>query len=124
MATKQLEKRQAKDGREQFLRPHCSVIEVAGGDILVKIEMPGVSKDNLEIDVDSNELHVTGKRPTSAPSGDPLVSERFHGSYYQAFTLDDTIDRQRIDAVLEAGLLTLRLHRKESEKPRRIQVKA
>ncbi len=124
MATKQLEKRQIKDGREQVLKPRCSVIEEAEGDILVKVEMPGVTKDNLEIDVDSNELHITGKRPTSTASGNPLVSERPRGSFYQAFTLDDTIDQQKIDAVLEAGLLTLRLHRKESEKPRRIQVKS
>jgi HSP20 family protein len=124
MATKQLEKRQTKDGREQLLRPRCSVIEEAEGDILVKVEMPGVTKDNLEIDVDSNELHITGRRAISTSSGSPLVSERPRGSFYQAFTLDDTIDRQKIDAVLEAGLLTLRLHRKESEKPRRIQVKS
>jgi HSP20 family protein len=87
--------------------------------------MPGVAKSNLEIDVDTNELRITGRRPMAASSsGNYLVRERSRGSFYQAYILDDTIDREKIDAVLEGGVLNLTLHRKESEKPRRIQIKS
>jgi len=125
MATKQVEKKDTKNGREQLLRPRCSVIEQAEGDIVLKLEMPGVTNGNLEIDVDANELRITGRRPmASNPAGNYLVRERSQGSFHQAYTLDDTIDHDRVDAALEAGVLTLTLHRKESEKPRRIQIKS
>jgi len=125
MATKQLEKKDTKNGREQQLRPRCSVIEQPEGDILLRLEMPGVAKSSLEIEVDASELRITGRRPMAVSSGgNYLVHERSRGSFYQAYTLDDTIDHGRIDALLEAGVLTLTLHRKESEKPRRIQIKS
>jgi len=124
MATKELEKKEARRDREVRIRPRCFVQEKPDGDILVKLEMPGVTKEGLQIEVDSTELRISGRRPeVSAAGGSYLVRERPRGSFYQVYTLDDTIDREKIDAVLEAGVLTLTLHRKESEKPRRIQVK-
>jgi HSP20 family protein len=87
--------------------------------------MPGVSKECLQIDLDANELRITSRRPAAGPSsGSYLVRERSRGFFYQAYTLDNTIDHGKIDAVLEAGVLTLTLHRKDAEKPRRIQVKS
>ena len=85
--------------------------------------MPGVSKDRLDIDVDGNELQITGTRESSGSEGTYLVRERPLGTFRQIYTIDDTIDRNRIEASLERGMLTLSLHRKEAEKPRRITIK-
>jgi HSP20 family protein len=108
----------------QFIRPICFICEEEAGVITLKLEMPGVNKDQLDIDVDGNELHVTGKREGTGSGGAYLIRERQLGAYHQAYTLDDTIDRNRIDASLEGGVLTLTLHRKESEKPRKISIKS
>jgi len=126
MAGKEVEKmdkKQAARERELLIRPRCSVCEEADGNILLRLEMPGVAKENLDINVDSGELTITGRRPAQASSGVFLVRERPQGSFRQVYTLDDTIDSNRIDAALEGGVLNLTLHRKESEKPRKITVR-
>jgi len=125
MANKETERKDLKvPEHEPQLRPRSSVLERADGNIVLKLEMPGVSRQNLDIDVDSGELAVTGRRPETQSAGTFLVRERPRGSFRQVYTLDDTIDPGRIDAVLEAGILTLTLHRKEAVKPRKIAVRS
>jgi len=109
---------------EPLIRPRSSVMEKTEGDIVLKLEMPGVVKQDLEIDVDASELSITGRRPAAKTDGTYLVRERPQGGFRQVYTLDDTIDRNRIDAVLEGGMLTLTLHRKEAVKPRKILIRS
>ncbi len=125
MATKETDRKELKTvDHEPLLRPRSSVTEMPDGNIVLRLEMPGVSKENLEIGVDASELSITGRRPAGGSEGDFLVRERPRGSFQQVFTLDDTIDPAKIEAVLEGGLLTLTLHRKEAVKPRKITVRA
>jgi HSP20 family protein len=125
MATKETDRKELKTvDHEPLLRPRSSVAEMPDGNIVLRLEMPGVSKENLEIDVDASELCITGRRPGGGRDGDFLVRERPQGSFRQVYTLDDTIDPARIEAVLEGGILTLTLHRKEAVKPRKITVRA
>jgi len=124
MASKEVQKKAENRGHEPLIRPLATVSEEAGGNIVIRLEMPGVSKENLDLDVDANELHITGRRPVRADAGEVLLRERPQGSFRQIYTLDDTIDRAKIDAVLESGVLTLTLSRKEAVKPRRIPVRA
>ena len=106
-----------------FIRPFCFVCEEKQGVVTLRLEMPGVAKDQLDIDVDGNELQITGKREAGGREGTYLMQERPSGTFRQVYTLDDTIDRNKIEASLEAGVLTLNLHRRESEKPRKITIK-
>jgi HSP20 family protein len=125
MATKESERKEMKAAdHEPLLRPRSSVAELPDGNIVLTLEMPGVSRQNLELDVDAGELYITGRRPEPQGGGTFLVRERPRGSFRQIFTLDDTIDPAKIDAVLEGGLLTLTLHRKEAVKPRKIAVRS
>jgi HSP20 family protein len=125
MANKETERKDVKTADHvPLLRPRSSVLEQADGNIVLKLEMPGVSRENLDIDVDSGELAITGRRPEQQSAGTFLVRERPRGSFRQVYTLDDTIDPAKIDAVLEAGILTLTLHRKEAVKPRKITVRS
>jgi HSP20 family protein len=109
---------------ETMVRPRCQVEEKAAGDIVLKLEMPGVAKQDLDIDVDASELRIVGRRPAAKSTGTYLARERPQGGFRQVYTLDDTIDRERIDAVLEGGILTLTLHRKEAVKPRKILIRS
>ncbi len=109
---------------DPMVRPRSLVQEKAEGDIVLKLEMPGVAKQDLEIDVDASELHIVGRRAAAKSTGTYLARERPQGSFRQVYTLDDTIDRERIDAVLEGGVLTLTLHRKEAVKPRKIFIRS
>jgi len=64
----------------------------------------------------------TDRKELKAADHEPLLRPR--GSFRQVHTLDDTIDPAKIDAVLEAGVLNLTLHRKEAVKPRKINVRS
>jgi HSP20 family protein len=92
--------------------------------ILLRLDMPGVDKKNLDIKVEGHELAIVGSRNTADPKGVYLRRERPQGDFRAVYTLDDTIDTGSIDAKLENGVLSLKLGYSEKVKPRRIDVKA
>lgn len=101
--------------------PVCSVSEDSG-EVTVKLEMPGVAKEGLEVRIEGNELEILGERKEAALKGRYLVRERRAEAYRKSFTLDDTIARDKVDAALVDGVLTLRLQVREAAKPRRIEI--
>jgi len=105
------------------IRPASMCIEEEGR-ILLMLDMPGVSRDAVEIQIEDNELTVTGRRKAQRIEGTYLVKERVDGDFQAGYTVDDTIDAQKIEASLDNGVLTVTLHIKEAVKPRRIQVKS
>jgi HSP20 family protein len=100
------------------------VCEEDQGQIVMKLEMPGVNQDNLDLRYEDNILHITGRREPRSADVTYLVRERQSGTFYQAYTLDHTVDPEKIDASIANGVLTVTLHRKEAEKPRKITVKS
>lgn len=123
MAKQELQVRREQGKQDRWVLPYSTIHEVEDGSILVRLEMPGVSKQDLGIEVEGGELRVTGGRKDQKPEGEYLIRERRPGSFYRAFTLDDTIDPAKIEAAMESGVLTVTLHRKEAVKPRKIAVK-
>jgi HSP20 family protein len=77
---------------ERAMIPACSISEDSGL-VTVKVEMPGVSKEGLEVKIEGNELSITGHRGAEAPRGRYLPRERRTGAYRKLFTIDDTIER-------------------------------
>lgn len=101
----------------------CDIFE-KDGEILLRLEMPGVNNNGLDINVEGDELTISGRRNRKeVPNGKYLVREIRDADYFQKYTIDNTIDRDKIDAVFKNGILTVTLHIKESEKPRQITVK-
>jgi HSP20 family protein len=107
----------------RFLRPRATVNRMENGRIQVVLEMPGVAKDGLEVKVENNELTVTGRREQPRKEK-AILRERPQGDYLISYTLDETVDAGKVDALLEKGLLTLTLELKEHVKPRSIPVRA
>jgi len=103
------------------LIPACSIAEDSGL-VTVQVEMPGVEKAGLEVSVDGNLLTIAGRREEEKKAGSYLVRERRTGSFCKTFTIDETIDRDKIEAELTNGLLLLKLHIKEAAKPKRIAI--
>lgn len=101
--------------------PACSISEDSGF-VTVRLEMPGVPKEALEVRIDGNELTVSGERRKEEPRGKYLLRERRAESYKKLFTIDDTIARDKVDASLVNGVLTLKLQVKDAAKPRRIEI--
>ena len=91
-------------------------------DIVLVADLPGVSKDSLKLDTESDELTITGVFKGQDTDGQKLIDECVYGEYSRTFTLGDTIDREKIKAKLEDGVLTLTLPKHEKVKPRKIAI--
>jgi len=89
---------------------------------VLDLEMPGVSKDGLEITVESNELTIVGRRSDPQPKGELVYRESRPVDYRRVFDLDPSIDVGKIVAKIESGVVKLTLPKAESVKPRRIEV--
>jgi HSP20 family protein len=92
--------------------------------VVMILEMPGVTKESLEIKVDKDLLIINGKRTKYPVNGEYLVKEIEDCDYHQEYTIDNTINRDNINAAIKNGLVTLTLGIKESEKPRTIEITA
>ena len=106
---------------EQFIAPAATVLENADGYTL-EVEMPGVSKDTLEMWVENNELTVLGRRSLPAVEGTLLHRESRSENFRRTFELDPSIDAEKISAKIEQGVVSLTLPKAEQVKPRKITV--
>lgn len=113
-----------KETKEKIItRSACCDIYNSEDKVMLKIEMPGVPKENLDVKVTNDILIISGKKQLPSKEGNYLLKEIRIGDYHQEFTLDDTIDRNNIDATMKNGVVTLILSLKDSVKPRKIQIK-
>ena len=101
----------------------CDIHKVEDA-IILRIEMPGVGKDNIDIKVDGDHLIVVGNKKIKREGNKFIVREIRDADYFQKFTIDSTINRNEIDAEMKDGVLTLTLGIRESEKTRKIPVNA
>ena len=106
---------------EQFIAPAATVLENADGYTL-EVEMPGVSKENLEMWIENNELTIVGRRSMPSVEGTLLHRESRSENFRRAFELDPSIDAEKISAKIDQGVVTLTLPKAEQVKPRKIAV--
>lgn len=104
-----------------WLTPRVDISEVKD-EYLIEAEMPGVSKESLEVLLDNNELTLLGRRVDRAPAGEVLHLESNRLDFRRTFELDPVIDTNRIAVRIERGLVTVRLPKSEKAKPRRVEV--
>jgi HSP20 family protein len=87
------------------------------------LEMPGVGKNNIDIQIEDDLLRVEGKIDFSAYKDiEPVYTEYNVGHYARAFVVSNNIDRDSIAAQVENGVLTLTLPKSKDALPRRIAV--
>jgi HSP20 family protein len=111
------------EDKKRRVRPLSDICEDSGR-VILRLEMPGVRKDNLEVRVEKDELIITGKRESEKPDRRYLLRERTDADYAKVYTLDETIDHDSIEAEMDKGVLVVKLSLKESVKPKKISVKA
>jgi HSP20 family protein len=88
---------------------------------------PGVDPEKLEVSVDKGLLTIAGERESYVPDESDKLSvyarERFTGSFRRVVTLPEDVDAARVDAMYQNGVLRIAIPKRESSKPRRIEVK-
>ncbi len=108
---------------EQIVRPAVDIFEDESG-ITVHADMPGVSKERLNVKVEGDTLTIDGVADIPMPEGmEPLYAEVRATHYQRSFTLSPEMDVDQVDASLKNGVLTLRIPKREEHKPRKIEVK-
>jgi HSP20 family protein len=110
-----------REATEQFIAPAATVLENTDGYTL-EVEMPGVSRDNLEMWVENNELTILGRRSMPSVEGTLIHRESRVENFQRSFELDPSIDAGKISAKIEQGVVTLTLPKAEQVKPRKIAV--
>lgn len=92
--------------------------------ITLLADMPGVTSENLTIDLRENTLTLTGEVEAAGEADEKdLLIEYETGKYHRQFSLSNVIDQSKIDAQLNDGVLRLTLPKVEEAKPRKIEVK-
>ncbi len=103
--------------------PNADIYETPH-ELKVALEMPGIEKNNIEINLKDDVLHVEGRLDLSKYAGlQPLYTEYNVGHYARSFQLSSKIDQSKIAAEINNGVLSLTLPKVEEAKPRTIQVK-
>jgi len=92
--------------------------------IVVRAELPGVKREEIDVSVDGNVLTLKGERKLEKEEEGKRYHrvERAYGSFVRYFQLPTTVDAERIEAKLADGVLTLRVPKKEAVKARKINV--
>jgi len=106
---------------ECVIAPAVDIIEAKDGYTLYA-DMPGIGKENLDISIENMELTISGKT-AEEHTEKPSYREFELGSYKRKFLLNQEIDSEKISAVLDRGVLTLVLPKREAAKPRQIEIK-
>ena len=118
----ELAKKEEKTIPGRYFVPAADIFETDEA-LTVIMEMPGVRKDNVTIDVEEDVLRIEGQIDfTGYQELEPVYTEYNVGHYARGFTLSGKIDRGSISARLEDGVLTLTLPKAKEAQPRRIAV--
>lgn len=101
--------------------PAVDIFEDKNALILIA-DMPGVTKDSVELHLEENELtlqgHVTSEKP-----GTQILTEYPVGNFMRKFTLSNVIDQSKIEASMKNGVLRVVLPKAEAVKPKKITIK-
>ena len=93
---------------------------------VIKADLPGVDKKDIEVKLENGVLSIRGEKHTEKETGKGTKkhrTERFHGTFARSFTLPDAVKADKVDAAYKDGVLSLTIPKKEESKPKSIEIK-
>jgi HSP20 family protein len=112
------------NARRLTLTPAVDIIEDSHG-ITLWADLPGVSRDKLDVKVHDGRLYIEAEAVVPTPGDLRLHHAEIRAPHFaRAFTLSEDFDTSRVDANLQGGVLKLSIPRREEARPRRIDVRA
>lgn len=124
---KEIEKNEVKSVEELFrtervITPATNIHE-GENEFVLNAFMPGINKENVEVKFENRNLEIIGRAANKDEnSGKYLLKEIPFGNYYRKFKLSEAIDESKIEASFDSGILEVKLHKHESQKPRTISI--
>ncbi len=117
--------KELKTGREEkktkYTAPIADIYETES-EYIITMDMPGVDKNGIEITLDNNELSIMGTLENPMETENLKHAEYRLYDYRRTFRVGDDINGNSINAVMEDGVLTLNLPKKDEVKPRKIEI--
>ena len=114
----------ARSEEEASLIPPVDICEDAEGITLVA-DMPGVSRERLNIQIDGDKLSIDGEAAIDMPEGmEALFAEVRATHFRRSFTLSRELETDKINAQMKDGVLTLKIPKRAELQPRKIEVSA
>jgi HSP20 family protein len=100
-------------------------ISESSEEFVIKAEIPGVNKDDVKVSIDDGVVSIQGERKQEKEEKDKKFHrvERSYGSFLRTFSLPSNIDDAKVQAQFKDGLLTVRLPKSASAKPKTVEVK-
>ncbi len=93
------------------------------GSYHVELDVPGVTRDHVELTFEKGTLRITTERPAPEETRAGLVDERRYGRVTRTVTLPESIDAETINAELTNGVLHVTVSKKPEAQPKRIEIK-
>ena len=119
---RELEKKQESTAPARTFVPSADIFETEPA-LTVVLEMPGVDKNNVDVNIEDGILTVQGRLDFAKYEGlQPIYTEYNIGHYRRSFSLSQKIEQTKISAEMADGVLTLVLPKAEEAKPRRIAI--
>jgi HSP20 family protein len=104
--------------------PAVDAFETAQHELVLKADLPGVKKEDIDLKVENSTLTIRGerKRETEVKEDGYHRVERTYGNFARSFTLPQTVSAEGIKAEFKDGVLTVTLPAREEAKPRQVQI--
>jgi HSP20 family protein len=104
--------------------PPVDIYETEGRDLVIKAELPDMTREDIEVTVEHNTLTLRGtkKLPADVKEEQFRRVERSYGTFSRSFTLPTTVDSSKVGAEYRNGVLTVKLPFREEARPRTINV--
>lgn len=104
--------------------PAVDIYETDAHDVVIKAELPDMTREDIEVTVENNTLTLKGERKVPANIKEEQFRriERAYGAFTRSFTLPSTVDASKVSAEYRHGVLTVTLPFREEAKPRTINV--
>lgn len=107
-------------------RPAADLIETKTH-VLLLVELPGVAREQMRLDLDRGRLTLQGERPVPADiegigKGQGHIRERVYGPFSRTFDLPAHVDEEKIEAIFKAGVLMVRIPKDDPQKARRVEI--
>jgi HSP20 family protein len=104
--------------------PAADIYETVNKDVVVKIELPDMKREDIKVTFENSVLTIEGERKLA----NDVQREQYHrlergyGAFRRSFTLPATVDASHVNAAYQDGVLTVTLPRREETRPKQIQI--
>ena len=104
--------------------PAVDIFETETHDLVLKAELPGMSREDIEVVVENSTLVLKGNKTfdSGVKEDNYRRIERTYGTFHRSFTLPNTVDASKVSAEFKNGVLTVKLPFREEARPRTINV--